>query len=95
MGQKVHPIGFRLGITEEHKSKWYAKFSEYNTQLQVDDELRTIWSNILKELGKKQLDEATDRTNLVISYPPTRDQIHLTIYSVNPEILISDLKVLP
>lgn len=95
MGQKVHPIGFRLGITEEHKSKWYAKFSEYSTQLQADDELRTIWSALLKEISKKQLDEVTDRTNLVITYPPTRDQIHLTIYTVNPEILISDLKALP
>ena len=95
MGQKVHPTGFRLGITEEHKSKWYAKFSDYSTQLKSDDELRNIWSNLLKEVSKKQLDEVTDRTNLVITYPPTRDQIHLTIHTVNPEILISDLKTLP
>lgn len=95
MGQKVHPIGFRLGITEEHKSKWYAKFSDYSEQLKADNELRTIWSNLLKEISKKQLDEVTDRTNLLITYPPTRDQIHLTIYTVNPEILISDLKNLP
>ena len=95
MGQKVHPTGFRLGITEEHKSKWYAKFSDYSNQLKSDDELRNIWSNLLKEISKKQLDEVTDRTNLVITYPPTRDQIHLTIHTVNPEILISDLKTLP
>ena len=24
MGQKTHPLGFRLGITQEHKSIWYA-----------------------------------------------------------------------
>ena len=29
MGQKVHPIGFRLGITTEHTSKWYAQGKEY------------------------------------------------------------------
>jgi hypothetical protein len=23
MGQKTHPLGFRLGITQEHKSTWY------------------------------------------------------------------------
>ena len=95
MGQKVHPIGFRLGITEEHKSKWYAKFSDYANQLKSDDELRSIWSNLLKELGKKQLDEITDRANILITYPPTRDQIHVNILSVNPELLISDLKSLP
>lgn len=92
MGQKVHPIGFRLGITEEHKSKWYAKFSDYSKQLKLDDQLRILWSSFLKELSKKQLDEITDRTNLVIVYPPTRDQIHLVISTTNPEVLFSDLK---
>jgi len=24
MGQKTHPLGFRLGITQEHRSAWYA-----------------------------------------------------------------------
>lgn len=95
MGQKVHPIGFRLGITEEHKSKWYADFSDYKNYLKTDFEIRKIWSNLLKELGKNQLDEISDRSNLVITYPPTRDQIHLNIYTVNPELLISELKTLP
>jgi small subunit ribosomal protein S3 len=29
MGQKTHPLGFRLGITQEHKSTWYANFNQY------------------------------------------------------------------
>ena len=29
MGQKVHPIGFRLGVSTEHTSKWYAEGKEY------------------------------------------------------------------
>jgi small subunit ribosomal protein S3 len=95
LGQKVHPIGFRLGITEEHKSKWYANFSEYKHYLKTDFEIRKIWAKLLKELGKNQLDEIADRSNLIITYPPTRDQIHLNIYSVNPELLISELKSLP
>ena len=95
MGQKVHPIGFRLGITEEHKSKWYANFSDYKNYLKTDFEIRKVWSQLLKELGKNQLDEIADRSNLIITYPPTRDQIHLNIYSVNPELLISELKSLP
>jgi small subunit ribosomal protein S3 len=95
LGQKVHPIGFRLGITEEHKSKWYANFSDYKNYLKTDFEIRKVWSQLLKELGKNQLDEIADRSNLIITYPPTRDQIHLNIYSVNPELLISELKSLP
>ena len=29
MGQKVHPIEFRLGVSSEHTSKWYAQGKEY------------------------------------------------------------------
>ena len=29
MGQKVHPIGFRLGVSTEHTSKWFAEGKEY------------------------------------------------------------------
>lgn len=94
MGQKVHPLGFRLGITEDHKTKWYAKFSDYAKHLKATDELRAIYVNLLKQLSKKQLDEVTDRTNVIISYPPTRNQIQVTLHSVNPELLISDLNVL-
>ena len=33
MGQKTHPLGFRLGITQNHKSNWYANFNQYATTL--------------------------------------------------------------
>ena len=36
MGQKVHPLGFRLGITKKHKSQWFAKTSKY-PQLVLED----------------------------------------------------------
>ncbi len=29
MGQKIHPVGFRLGITKEHQSCWYADSKQY------------------------------------------------------------------
>ena len=41
MGQKTHPLGFRLGIVKEHKSQWYANFNEYSSILQEDDKIRT------------------------------------------------------
>jgi small subunit ribosomal protein S3 len=91
LGQKVHPLGFRLGITEDHKTKWFVEFSEYAKHLKATDELRNLYVSILKEISTKQLDEVTDRTNIIISYPPTRDQAHVTLFSVNPELVISDL----
>jgi small subunit ribosomal protein S3 len=36
MGQKTHPLGFRLGITQEHTT-WYANFNQYANVLQEDD----------------------------------------------------------
>lgn len=40
MGQKVHPIGFRLGITTQHTSNWYAEKSQYTENLLKDIEVR-------------------------------------------------------
>ena len=37
MGQKTHPLGFRLGITQEHRSAWYADFKHYSSLLEEDD----------------------------------------------------------
>jgi small subunit ribosomal protein S3 len=44
MGQKTHPLGFRLGITQEHKSTWYANFNQYANVLQEMIKSRTIYT---------------------------------------------------
>jgi len=41
MGHKVNPIGFRLGITQSWKSKWFSK-KEYKANLKQDIEIRQI-----------------------------------------------------
>ena len=40
MGQKVHPIGMRLGITKRHSAIWYAEKSKYTSNLLADIKLR-------------------------------------------------------
>ena len=40
MGQKVHPIGFRLGVASEWESKWYAGGREYAKNLHEDIKLQ-------------------------------------------------------
>lgn len=40
MGQKIHPVGFRLGITHEHQSRWFAVPDRYPELLQEDYKLR-------------------------------------------------------
>ena len=48
MGQKTHPLGFRLGITQEHKSTWYSNFNQYANVLEEDDKIRTYIDTIAK-----------------------------------------------
>ncbi len=40
MGQKINPIGFRLGITQEHRSRWYADTRRYADVLKEDYAIR-------------------------------------------------------
>ena len=46
MGQKTHPLGFRLGITQEHRSAWYANFSDYSSLLEEDNKIRTYLNKL-------------------------------------------------
>lgn len=47
MGQKTHPFGFRVGITEAHKSRWYAPKALYGELLVEDYKLRRFLDNRL------------------------------------------------
>lgn len=81
MGQKTHPLGFRLGITQEHKSKWYANLNQYADMLKEDDEIRTY----LKTISK-----ANSIAEVRIHRNGLNDQIQLTIHTGKPGILVGD-----
>ena len=49
MGQKTHPLGFRLGIVQDHKSSWYTKLNQYSNLLEEDDKIRTYLSKLTKQ----------------------------------------------
>lgn len=82
MGQKTHPLGFRLGITQEHKSKWYANFNQYADILEEDNKIRTYIDTIAK---------ANSISNLKICRNGLNDQIQLNIETGKPGILVGDL----
>jgi len=97
VGQKVHPIGFRIGITKEHPSKWYAKSSDYANLMRADDELREKFVEFLNSLStlKQRKAETIDVSKISISYPSTSNQVHVTIYGVNPAKLKTELSRTP
>ena len=84
MGQKTHPLGFRLGITQDHKSKWYADFSQYANILQEDDKIRTYIDTIAK---------INSISNVQINRNSLNDQIQLNIETGKPGILIGNVGV--
>ena len=51
MGQKINPIGFRLGITQDHRSRWFADAKRYPELLQEDDKIRKYIDKNLSNAG--------------------------------------------
>ena len=82
MGQKTHPLGFRLGIVQEHKSTWYATFNQYASTLEEDDTIRTYINTISK---------ANYISNVKIYRNGLNDQIQVNIETGKPGILVGDL----
>jgi small subunit ribosomal protein S3 len=82
MGQKTHPLGFRLGIVQEHKSMWYANFNQYPGILEEDDKIRVYIDTIAK---------TNYISNVKIYRNGLKDQIQVTIETGKPGILVGDL----
>ena len=77
MGQKVHPTGFRLGITTQHTSNWYAEKSQYTENLLKDIEVR-------EHLSKKLAHASVSR----IDIERTADNARVLIHTARPGIVI-------
>ena len=76
MGQKVHPTGFRLGTTEEWRSRWYAD-KDYAEKLGNDLKIR-------KYLAKRLERAALSRVDI----ERAGDKVKVTIYTARPGIVI-------
>ena len=50
MGQKINPIGFRLGVTTDHKARWYAE-KQYAEFVGEDDRIRQYLRKTLERAG--------------------------------------------
>ena len=82
MGQKTHPLGFRLGITQSHRSTWYANLNKYANVLKEDDIIRTYINTISK---------TNSISKVLINRNGLNDQIQLNIETGKPGILVGDL----
>lgn len=81
MGQKTHPFGFRLGITETHRSRWYAPKALFGELLIEDQKIR------------KLLDQRLNRTppNAAVAdihIERTREELKVIIKTARPGLVI-------
>ncbi|MCB9837945.1 MAG: 30S ribosomal protein S3 [Phycisphaeraceae bacterium] len=81
MGQKTHPFGFRVGITEAHKSRWYAPKALYGELLVEDYKIR------------KFLDHRLNRTPPFaavsdLQIDRTREELKIIIRTARPGLVI-------
>lgn len=77
MGQKVRPTGFRVGIMEAPRSRWYASKKEFGELLIEDFKLRSF-------IKKKYLFAGIPR----IEIERTRDQVIVHLHTARPGIII-------
>lgn len=77
MGRKVHPLGFRLGIVKEHRSRWFATGKDYVARLAEDREIRRLISIRLPKAGISHVE---------IERQP--NQVYVIINTAKPGIII-------
>ena len=77
MGQKVNPIGLRLGINRTWDSRWYANKGEYGKLLHEDIKIRELLLKMLKQAAVSKI---------IIERPHKKCRV--TIYSARPGVVI-------
>lgn len=77
MGQKTHPIGFRLGISKDWNSRWFAEGGKYREYLHEDFRLRDY---IKKKLAHASISK--------VEIERRANKVDVTIYTARPGIII-------
>jgi small subunit ribosomal protein S3 len=77
VGQKIHPTGFRLGITQEHRSRWYADSDRYPELLKEDFKIRRY---VVKNLSNAGI--------AGIRIERKADQIDLELRTARPGVVV-------
>ena len=77
MGQKTHPLGFRINTTQTHKSSWYSKMRLYHKILEEDYLIRSLIETQLKN------------ASISLIYISRKvDQIEINIHTARPGIIL-------
>ena len=104
MGQKIHPLGFRVGITKNHQSQWFARFNKqkYAQSILEDKLIRDTLSKLFPELlnpmmvaNAKKRDEEKSSTPQITQIKIERGlipyEIGVQIHAENCEVIKSSI----
>lgn len=76
MGQKIHPLGFRLGTTQNHDSIWFAQPRDYSENLKEDKIIRDCIKNYLQKtssgvegIGRIKIKKRIDLIQIYVGLP--------------------------
>ncbi|MFZ2512684.1 MAG: 30S ribosomal protein S3 [Gordonia sp. (in: high G+C Gram-positive bacteria)] len=87
MGQKINPHGFRLGITTDWNTRWYAD-KQYSEYVKEDVEIRKLLSGPIRVPGESRPIEL-DRAGISkVEIERTRDRVRVDIHTARPGIVI-------
>lgn len=81
MGQKCNPIGFRVGITEGWKSRWYAPKAAFGAFLVEDERIREF---VDRELNNKPPYASISKVEI----ERTRDEVKVILHTARPGVVI-------
>ena len=91
MGQKVHPIGFRLGINKTWNSRWFAE-KEYSELLQEDITIRTYLKKKLYHAGISKIEIERVGAKIILSVHTARPGIIIGRKGVEIDNLKSEIQ---
>nr|YP_010474061.1 ribosomal protein S3 [Corydalis crispa]UVH68274.1 ribosomal protein S3 [Corydalis crispa] len=88
MGQKINPLGLRLGTTQRHHSLWFAKPQNYSKGLQEDQKIRDCIKNFVRDCIKKNVQEipSDERIMSRLEIQKSIDVIKVVIYTSFPDL---------
>nr|YP_009392936.1 ribosomal protein S3 [Caloglossa intermedia]ARW61498.1 ribosomal protein S3 [Caloglossa intermedia] len=80
MGQKTHPSGFRIGITEKHKSSWFSSMKFYSLLIEEDYKIRSYIERLLIKASIS-----------LIHIERKIDQIEINIHTARPGLILGKM----
>src|SRR5262245_1402593 len=77
MGQKIRPTGFRIGVMEDWRSRWYANKQDFAELLVEDKKIRDFIKKRYRKSGISR-----------VEIERTRDEVKVFLYTARPGVII-------